>query len=243
MPKKIKFEFEYDLPDEYLSEQATLGLKAKGIYEGPEQIWVLVNKDTGNIQFNYGYVEVEPRDPAVAEAVAQAKAGQNFVAVLVNAKDEPVVAGFYVDLHPDTYTVKEYKLADGSVHYARPDPTYPDHTYEVGAITYNLESKSWNKPFPFKKPHITAEQHEGARLAVLEGYKRDLADEFNDYTPEMRKAIEAAIKELEAIPETHGHLDPWQIPFPNDPRAEPLPTPPADQTQKPDEPNPSDHKD
>lgn len=220
--KNIKFEFEYDLPDEYLAQTATQGLKAKGIYEGPEAIWVLVDNETSVVNLAAHYVEVDPRDPSHSEATAQAKAGLHSTAVLVNAKEEPVIAALFVDLHPDTFTDKEYKLDDGTVHYVRPDPTYPDHTYEATEITYDLTNKQWNKPFPWKKPHITAEQHDSARQAIIEGYKRDLADEYNEYSDELRAKIEAVIAQLEAIPDTHGHLDPWMIPFPDDPRAEPV---------------------
>jgi len=246
----IKFEFEYDLPDEYLSQQATKGLKAKGIYEGPAQIWVLVDNNTGALNLAMHYVEVDPRDPEFARQVAVSKAGLHSTAVLVDAKTEPVVASFFVDLHEDTYTDKEYALDDGTVHYVRPDPTYPDHTYEVAKVNYDIAGQKWNKPFPWKEPHVTAEQHETARLMIIEGYKRDLADPYNEYSEEVVAKINDVIKELEAIPDTHGHLDPWMIPFPNDPRAEAFtpaevhdgtpPAPPAAVNAQPKAPAPGD---
>ena len=47
MAKHIRKTFQYDLPDEYLSNESTLGLKAEWTYEGPEKIWVFVDYNQG----------------------------------------------------------------------------------------------------------------------------------------------------------------------------------------------------
>lgn len=214
----ITFEFEYDLPDEYLHQTSELGLKAQWTYVGPAKFFVFVDKETGRLEWSMGTLDWDRRDPAGSEEIAKLKAGLAREVVLIDVTEEPLVASFFQLVDQSTLPQKEYKV-DGVVYYSRSEPTTPEHTYEVGEVTYNFETKSWNKPFNWKKPHITMEQHNQARLNIIAGVDEDLADE--DTSDELKDRLEVFKSELEAIPTKFADWDPWQIPFPNDPRTNP----------------------
>jgi hypothetical protein len=222
--KQIKKEFTYDLPDDYLATTSVKGLKATGIYDGPDKIWVLVDNNTSLLQSGMHYREYDHKDPAGSEQMATLWGGMHSTPVLVdvnNSDIECVVAGFFLGLHEDTYTDLEHvHPEDGQVHYIRPDPTYPDHTYETGLVSYDLANKKWNTPFPWKQPHITAEQHDAGRLNIIADLARDLADEdtSSDWSAEKRKAVEDYKAQLEDIPRKFAGWQPWQIHFGDDPR-------------------------
>ena len=63
MAKHIRKEFQYDLPDEYLSNESTLGLKAQRTYDGPEKIWVFVDYKTNKILARESFREYDEENP------------------------------------------------------------------------------------------------------------------------------------------------------------------------------------
>jgi hypothetical protein len=214
------FDFEYDLPDEYLHQTADKKLKAKFTYTGPEKIWITVDKTTGQLEFSSGFYADDGSKEL--EDFVNTLAGQARKAILLDAKKEPVIASIFVDRRPQSdFPQKEYRLpGDDTVYYTRSDPTLPDHTYEVAEIKYDLASNKWVKPFPWKKPHITREQFEHARTSIIESAERDIADPKT--SEELKKKLKAYKAELEAVPTKFAGWDVWQIPFPADPRAEPI---------------------
>lgn len=216
----ITINFEYDLPDEYLHQTATKGLKAQWTYTGPAKIWIMVDNTTGQLEFSSGF---RPDDgtPELA-AFMEIAAGQARKAILLDAATEPLIATIFVDRRGQTeFPQKEYKLAnDDTVYYSRANPTLPDHTYEVAEIFYNLVSNAWVKPFPWKKPHITMAQFEMARLSIIKGVADDIASA--DTPAELKVQLQAFKAEMEAIPTKFAGWDAWQIPFPADPRTAPI---------------------
>jgi hypothetical protein len=216
----ITVNFEYNLPDEYLHQTATKGLKAQWTYTGPAKIWIMVDKTTGQLEFSSGF-HTDDGTPELA-AFINTLAGQARKAILLDAATEPLIASIFVDRRGQTeFPQKEYKLPnDDTVYYTRANPTIPDHTYEVAEIMYNLSTNAWVKPFPWKKPHITMAQFEAARLSIISGIADDIA---NDATSaEMKTALQAFKAKMEEIPTKFAGWDAWQIPFPNDPRAVPI---------------------
>lgn len=215
----ITINFEYDLPDEYLHQTATKGLKAQWTYTGPEKIWITVNRETGILEFSCGWHNDDGTPET--EAFMHTLAGLGRKAILLDAKKEPLIASIFVDRRgQNEFPQKEYKLPnDDTVYYTRANPTLPDHTYEVSEIRYDLQANSWVKPFPWKKPHTDMARLEQARLAIIEGVSRDIADAA---TPADLKIKLLAFKaEMEALPTKFAGWDAWQIPFPNDPRTPP----------------------
>jgi hypothetical protein len=220
MAKNVTFDFQFDLPDEYLMQTNDLELKGTWTYSGQEKFYIFINKEDGSIDISSGKQFYDTRDPEGSAEKAAQTAGQARVALLITAVDEPVIASLFTEpVDGSSLPQKEYKVpGDDKVYYSRSDPTYPDHTYEVPEIRYDLNAQQFIKPFPWKKPHMTEEQHNGARLRIIEGIVRDLADEELDYSDEMRAKLLTFKEELEAIPTKFAGWKPWMIPFPDDPR-------------------------
>ena len=227
MAKQIKKEFTYDLPDDYLAQTALKGLKATGIYEGPDRIWVLIDNNTGALNFTHHWREFDHKNPAQSEQGATTWGGQHSTPVLVDVTKgdlDTLIASFFIDLHDDTYTDLEHVHAEcGEVHYCRPDPTYPDHTYEVGMVRYDLANKQWITPFQWKLPHITPAEHNASREAIIASIVTDLADEdvSGEWSAEKIKAVNDYKAFLEDIPRKFAGWEPHQIHFGNDPRRDP----------------------
>lgn len=224
----ITIDFEYDLPDEYLYQTATKGLKAQWTYTGPEKIWVTVDKQTGCLEWASGWHADNGTDDQ--REFMNIMAGQARKAILVDATKDPLIASIFVDRRQSIeLPQKEYKI-DGVTYYSRPEPTQPDHTYEVGEIYYDLDKNEWKKPFPWKKPHITLEHFHNTRLMLIAGIERDIADA--ETPADIKEQLKAYKAEMEAIPTKFAGWDAWQIPFPADPRALPVEVnPPAPPTQ------------
>jgi len=216
----ITIDFEYDLPDEYLHQTATKGLKAQWTYTGPAKIWITVDKETGQLEFSSGY---HPDDGTAEQAAfMNILAGQARKAILLDATAEPLLASIFVDRRSQSeFPQKEYKLPnDDTVYYSRAEPTLPDHTFEVSEIKYNLVSNTWIKPFAWKKPHITMAEFELARVSIINSLTNDIADA--NTSAELKVELQALKAEMEAIPTKFAGWDAWQIPFPADPRQTPI---------------------
>jgi hypothetical protein len=215
----VTFNFEYDLPDEYLHQTSELGLKGEWTYTGPDKFFVFVDNETGKLEVSMSTDPYNAKDVEGSTALANLRAGLARTAVLVEAAQEPVIASFYQYYDAATLPQKEYKI-NKVVYYSRPNPTIPDHTYEVSDVVYDFETASFVKPFTWKKPHITAEEHDNARLRILAGAIEELEDPDSEISDELRTKLVAFKEELEGIPTKFAGWSPWQIPFPNDPRWE-----------------------
>lgn len=211
--------FTYNLPDDYLAQTSELGLTAEWTYEGPEKLFVFVENETGNLLFSQSFIPTDGSEEIEAGAVL--RAGLDTTAVLLTPgtnDDHALVASLYhaIDTSRSAgYPQKEYKI-DGVTLYERPDPTSPDHTYEPTEFKYNLETGEFVKPYTWKKPWITMEQHVAVRDAILAGAKEDL--ENGDLSEEVKAKMPEYIEKLE---QTYEKFAGWQvhmIPFPDDPR-------------------------
>lgn len=214
--------FSYDIPDEYLAQTAKLKKKATATYNGPDKMFVFVSKEDGLLHTSQSFVPTSGK-PSEKESV-DIRAGIDQVAVLLNPAEnelDALIASFYIgiDTTPESgYPQKEYALEDGVVYYTRPDPTSPDHTYEVSQIKYDLENENWITPFPWKLPHINMEQHMSARDGILSATEFDLAENGNLYTEKMKDVLLQYIDELKNCYEKFKDIPAHMIPFPTDPK-------------------------
>lgn len=222
----ITQEFEYPLPDEYLHTTDELKLTGKFLYEGPEKIWVFVDKDSGKLDFNSFYMIHDESNPAESENLATLKAGVHRTAILVDSKIDTVIASLFMFMDVNTLPQKEYKI-ENKVYYTRPDPTPTFETYDVDEIYYDFENNEWKKPLPWKKPHISAEEFNTARLSIIESVDSYISETEN-ISEELKTELLAFKTELEDIPNKFKDCDPWTIPFPLDPRSKIVNTEPSE---------------
>ncbi len=217
--------FTYNLPDEYLAQTNNDGNTASWTYEGPEFLYVFVRNSDGAFQCSQSFFPVESATDKAD--IAQIRAGLDQTAVLLSPGTSDIdatVASMIIT--KDTgeaggYPQKEYALADGTVHYKRPDPQPPDHTYQVDEVTYNLGSSAWNTPFPWHKPWTTMAIHQEAHAASLAGAKDRLSRMDANLTAGQKTAGNAFVTEMEALYTTFAAVvaadAPHMIPFPTDP--------------------------
>jgi hypothetical protein len=213
--------FTYALPDDYLAQTDELGKTGEWTYEGPAYMYVFVKNDTGLLSVSQSFVPAKDAESSVEEASIRAGLDQTAVLLdIANNDTDALIASFYLtkDTGASTgYPQKEYALEDGTVYYSRPEPTAPDHTYDVNNITYDFETGSWQKPFPWHKPWMTTEQHMQARDGAVTGCKERLAVLGDDLTPEQIVDAESFIAEMEDLYEKFAGVEPHMIPFPMDP--------------------------
>ena len=217
----ITTSYTYNLPDEYLDQTADLGKTATATYTGPHKLFVFVDKESGVLQASQSFMPSSGKESEVE--VANIRAGLDQIAVLLSPLEselEALIASFYIILDTSSdsvYPQKEYKLPDGTVYYSRPEPTSPEHTYEVSQVRYDVVNKKWITPFPWKVPHITMEQHVAARDSIVAGFQNTLDENGLLYTQEMKDKLQEFIDELQSCYDVYENVPAHMIPFPIDP--------------------------
>lgn len=227
MAKTIRKVFQYDLPDDYLSNESTLGLRAEWTYEGPEKIWVFVDYKTNKLLARESFREYDENDPEKQYEFLEEYTGFNSYPALITFDDDPLLLSAVAQIAPEMKDIPHqdyFHPETGEWFYARPNPTVPDHTIEIADCEYDPKLKRWKKPYPWKIPHITRPEFDYNHKVILEDAIaiKGRYDE-NEWTDAQREAWDAFIAELELVPTKFAAwLDrPWMVPFPDDPRLEP----------------------
>lgn len=202
----IKKKINYDLPDDYLYQTNDKGLVGTYTYEGPDKIWVFVNNETGKLTNGVFYTERDDGD--------QIPIPENQTKVCVTADNDPVIISMIYRVNYEGPNKKE-NLPDGSV-YERPDPTPPDHTYELMECEYDITNQKWKTPLPWKKPHMDWETLKMARNNMLR--ESDFLIRNNILTAEQSIALEEYRQKLRDLPDVFSGIDPWKVPFPQLPK-------------------------
>ena len=223
---KIRKKFRYNLPDEYLSQESTLGLKAEWTYEGPDKVWVFVDYETNKILARESFRPIDDQNPEKQYEDLEVYTGLNSYPVLITFNDDPLLLSAVAQTAPlaSELPQKEYKLpGSDEVFYSRPNPTTPDHTIEIIDCEYDPTLKKWKKPYPWKIPHINRDQFTSGHAAVVEDAKMVKSTQAHDWDEEQIAKWDAYTVELEGVLEKYAdYLDtPWMVPFPVDPRLDP----------------------
>jgi hypothetical protein len=221
---EITRQIQYDLPDDYLSDETTLGLKADWTYTGPDKIWVFVDNETNKFisveSFNEYCDDVDYEKQLTAMT---RRAGFNSYPVIIDFENDPLLISAIAQNAPEMkdMDVKNYYHHEtGEWIYARPNPTVPDHTIELKDCEYDKERGEWKKPYPWKKPHTNRE-------TFLSGYNMRLEIErktdTSKFSENQKKKWDSYISELEGITvKFEKYLDtPWMILLPDSPIIDP----------------------
>lgn len=214
MPEITRMEktFIYDIPDTYLAGERTLDRVAEWTYTGPRYIWIFVDNATNKISSRFHYTERDNgHDVPTPEGMTK---------VMVDGELDPVLISLFhtEQLYSELPHTTEI-LPDGSV-YGHPVQVPPDHTYELGDIEYNPATGEFIKPYPFKKPHMDWETLIAVRNAMLGATD----SKYAMATEEQKPAWEEYRQKLRDIPTTFAGIDPWKVPFPEEPFAVKQPT-------------------
>lgn len=217
---EITRQFQYDLPDDYLSYETTLGLKADWTYTGPDKVWVFVDKKTNKLIRNEGAHPYSDEVKYEKQLFAMERCGGvNSYPVLVEFENDPLLIAAIAVPPPemkDMEVKNYYHHETGEWIYARPNPTTPCHTIEIGDCEYDLDKKEWKKPYPWKVPHLNREDYINGYNARVEFEKKI---NTSDFTEGQRKAWEEYLCEYESLlVKFEKYLDtPWMIKEPENP--------------------------
>lgn len=192
--------FTYPIPDDYLAQTSVLGKTATWTYEGPDHVWLFMNKDDNTYIGRWLLSEHDAHEYPC---------GEHEYLVKLDCEAEPLLATLLHDPigKPDYASLKQRSetLPDGTT-YTRPhdDNMPPDHAYDAELITYNPTTQSWNKPLPWKQPHSTWHDLRHWRNALL-----DLNDnKIHDYMPaELKAKYQEYHQALKDLPQIHGATD------------------------------------
>lgn len=228
--------FTFSAPDDYLAQTDSLGLTVDWTYEGPPHLFVFVHRETGLWRPSQSCISALRPFTQDEKESAQTRAGRDHLAVEIDVANASVAELCIASIlfGKDTgeaggYPQKEYATADGVVHYKRPDPQGPDHTFAADEIRYDLSAEEWVTPLPWFKPWMTMEQHMAARDGLRADAQANLDAEATEnggqgnLTDEMRAALTAFVAELDGLYDKFSAADGWgphMIPFPDDPRTD-----------------------
>lgn len=197
--------FTYDLPDAYLHQTNTLGKTGTWTYTGPDKLWIYVNDETNKINSNFHYTERDngadvPNDPGLTK-------------VLVDANQNPLLASLIYNEVDYSTLDRDYETLPDGTEYWCPNPTPPDHTYELIEIEYDPATGEFKKPYPWKKPHMSWEELKHVRTMLLKTSDGKVRTASPDKVP----LWEEYRQKLRDLPVTFAGIDPWKVPFPQEP--------------------------
>ena len=214
--------FTYDLPDEYLSQTNNLGLTGEWTYEGPDKIYVMVDKKTNKINTLLGWLPYnDDSSREENDSFMDQFSGLDNDYGLIDVEEDPLllaaVVGGSIGPEADKLPQKTYTLeGETEPFYSRPNPTLPDHTIEVGDVELDPTTKTWKKPYPWKKPHITKDDLLNALDVII---KQEKKVDTEGFTSTQKTKWAAYLDALENVPTRFAsYLDsPWMVPFPANP--------------------------
>ena len=217
--------FTYDLPDDYLAQTNTEGKTATADYNGPDKIWVFIDRDSGRSDTSRLVLTDE-------EDGADFPVPEDQYKVEVDCATDPVLCSLF-DAKIEWDTVQGQtnivvNLPDGTT-YERPDPTDVDHTYELDMCAYNMDGTltdgvytggTWT--MQWKQPWTSWEQLIIVRNNALAGSDSKIADDMPAATKQKWLDYRQALRDL---PATFGHgtaeeFPAYMVNFPVEPGAD-----------------------
>jgi len=217
--------FTYDLPDDYLAQTNTEGKTATADYNGPDRIWIFIDRESGRSDTSRLVLTDE-------EDGADFPVPEDQYKVEIDCDRDPVLCSLF-DAKIEWDTVQGQtnivvNLPDGTT-YERPDPTDVDHTYELDMCAYNMDGTltdgvytggTWT--MQWKQPWTSWEQLIIVRNNALAGSDSKIADDMPAATKQKWLDYRLALRDL---PATFGHgtaeeFPAYMVNFPVEPGAD-----------------------
>jgi len=212
---KIDQTFQYDVPDDYLSQVRTLGKTGTWTYNGYDKIWVFFKKSDNKYG---GRFLTEGEDGATYPTPL------DMYKIEIDCATNPLLCTLFgADEVKDYDLLDQYTetLPDGTT-YTRVHTPPPDHTYELNDITYNPETGWFDEPLPWKKPHMDWEKLRNWRLSKLEESDNRVVD---DMPADIKAQWEEYRQKLRDLPQVHGAAHSGEEPTTEPWKIQPIPDP------------------
>ena len=221
----IQKDFSYNLPDDYLTQTNADGNTANAKYNGPDKIWIFIDKDTGRSDTSRLVLTEE-------ENGADFPVPEDQYKVEIDCDADPVMCSLF-DAQTEWDTVVGQTnivvdLPDGTT-YERPDPTDVDHTYELDECVYNKDGTLTDGKYTggtwtmkWKQPWTSWDQLIIVRNNMLAGSDSKIADDMPDATKALWTAYRTKLRDLPALFK-HGEADEFpahMVNFPVEPGAD-----------------------
>lgn len=190
----IRKQFNYPKPDEYLGQFDNEQLVGTHTYEGPDTMWVFIDKATNKIAPTAYMEEEEGMDFEPAT---------NLRKVLVDCNENPIICSLMeCDCDDDEHELVEETLPNGVTYFTYKDPP-PDHTYEKFDIECNTDGVFLKVPssthggephYPWKQPHVKWAHLRRHRTSLLQwsddkvnsDMPQSVQDAWNTYRQQLR---------------------------------------------------------
>lgn len=198
---EITLTFNYPKPDEYLGQFDTEQLTGTHTYEGPDMMWVFIDKATNKIS-PAGYMsEDDGRD--FSPSIDKKK-------ILVDCTEHPIICSLMeADQDDEAHETMTETLPNGVEYVTYVDPD-PHHTYEKFDIEVNNNDefikvasslRGGTPHYPWKQPHITWAHLRRHRTSLL-GWSDDKVN--SDMPSSLQTAWNEYRQELRDIPVSFG---------------------------------------
>ena len=189
----IRKQFNYPKPDEYLGQFDEQNLQGTHTYEGPDAMWIFIDKATNRIAPTAYMFEEEGLDfePPI-----------NLRKVFVDCNENPTICSLMeCDCDDEEHETIEETLPNGITYITYKDSP-PDHTYEKFDIECSVSGEflkvtspaTGRQHYPWKQPHVKWPHLRRHRTSLL-GWSDDkvnsdmpqsLQDAWNNYRQALR---------------------------------------------------------
>jgi hypothetical protein len=193
----ISKSFTYDVPDLYLTTDTTEGKTGTVTYNGPDEMWVFVNKQTGKLNWAMHCI---PNSDISMQELAEIHAGQDHKAILVNFTQNPLICwAMFGEYDEENASVTELTL-DGETepYFTQFDPVPPNDIYDFASFVYLFNNNAWQTPFPMLTPQRTEEAFLENLNEIVEDIDEIIADD--EHPNSYNEALEAYKAEIQNLP-------------------------------------------
>ena len=191
--------FNYNLPDDYLSQVRTMGKTAEWTYIGPDEVCLVIKKDTNS--YSGKFLTHDHDKDIVPIALDEYH-------VHVDCATNPLLCALaHCEIEkPDYADLDQHEelLPDGLT-YRRPLHPPPDHTHDIRDIVFTPDGVPPEpSTFPWKAPHSTWEAIRYWRNTILTMTDDKEGEHLEDMPAALATAWGEYRQHLRDIPQTHG---------------------------------------
>ena len=226
---EITKQYTYKLPDTYFGNTWAEEKTASAMYTGPQEGYVFVKKDTGELVFDESFHPIFSTSEFTEEEVAEqlrdelgVRCDPSEALVRVNASnsnEETIIAATMLGIDISDWPDKEYAFPEGhpnagEVYHVDPDPLPITDSLDVEhGIKYDFETETWSlDDVAFLPPHCPEERH--TAMITLKKEEAIALKADGNWSAAQEAELDRFIAECEAVPTKFDGIHWLMIKFP-----------------------------